>query len=172
MDIQYASSHLALAHSRYHGSPLQTLTFNMSKSHEMRLSIKSYPHVVSIQTRYADIDPQMHVNSIRMGEIFEEARCRFVRSIGFAIALGIERRLVAALNHTYLNEALYPGDLEVANGITKIGRTSWTIGQAAFQDGRCVALCDITIVGASATGPVPLADTHRQLLQKHGVDGL
>jgi acyl-CoA thioester hydrolase len=143
----------------------------MNKPHVMRLSLKSYPHVVLIQTRFADIDPQMHINSIRMAEIFEEARCRFTRSIGFAMALSIERRLVAALNHTYVSEALYPGDLEVANGVTKIGRTSWTIGQAAFQGSRCVALCDITIVGAGATGPVALADTHRELLQRHAVNG-
>jgi acyl-CoA thioester hydrolase len=141
----------------------------MNKPREIRLHLESYPHVVLIQTRFADIDLQMHINSIRIGEIFEEARFRFVGSIGFDVPLGVERRLVAALNHTYINEAIYPGDLHVANGIIKIGRTSWTIGQAAFQGGRCVALCDITIVRANATGPVALADAHRELLQKHAV---
>ena len=141
----------------------------MTKPDTSRLSIGSYPHTVLVQMRFADIDLQMHINSIRMGEIFEEARFRFIASINFDVNLRIERRLVAALNHTYVAEALYPGDLQVANGIAKVGRTSWTIGQAAFQGGRCVALCDITIVSANAMGPVALTDKQRELLQKHAL---
>ena len=143
----------------------------MTKPDLARFSTASYPHAVLIQTRFADIDLQMHINSIRMGEIFEEARFRFVASIDFDVRLGIKRQLVAALHHTHIAEALYPGDLQVANGIAKIGHTSWTIGQAAFQGEQCVALCDITIVGADATGPVALTSTQRELLQKHALKG-
>jgi acyl-CoA thioester hydrolase len=136
----------------------------MKKPADALLQLSTYPHVVRLQTRFADIDMQVHINSIRMAEIFEEARFRFVRDIKFTHIPGIERRLVAALNHTYLEEAHYPGDLEMGCGFAKIGRTSWTLAQAAFQKHRCVALCEITIVGANASGPAPLPESIRQPL--------
>ena len=139
----------------------------MNKPDPARLRIESYPHTVQMQTRFADIDLQMHINSIRMAEIFEEARFRFMSSVGLSVRLDLDRRLVAALNHTYFAEAQYPKDLHVGNAFIKLGRTSWTIGQAAFQSARCVALCDITIVGANAAGPVPISDVARALMRKH-----
>ena len=168
MPAQNPTAVLNLLLTRYYEPPNSHLyTGTMTKPAHSRFGIESHPNVVLIQTRFADTDLQMHINSIRMGEIFEEARFRFVPSIDFDVRLGIKRQLVAALNHAYIAEALYPDDLQVANGIAKVGRTSWTIGQAAFQGALCVALCDITIVGANAAGPVALDATQRELLQKH-----
>jgi hypothetical protein len=41
------------------------------------------------------------------------------------------------------------------------------IGQAAFQAGRCVALCDITVTGGHK-GALPFADDAEGLLAKYG----
>lgn len=141
----------------------------MKKPADALLHLSHYPHVIRLQTRFADIDMQVHINSIRMAEIFEEARFRFVRDIDFGDVPGLSRRLVAALNHTYLAEAHYPDDLDLGCGFAKIGRTSWTLAQAAFQKNRCVALCEITIVGANSSGPVPLPHDVRERLEKSRV---
>jgi hypothetical protein len=93
-----------------------------------------------------------------MAEIFEEARVRFILAIGIDFKIGENRRLVVSLNHTYHAEALYPQPIEIGNSVMATGRTSWTLGQAAFPNATCVALCDITVVNASGSGPTPIGD--------------
>jgi acyl-CoA thioester hydrolase len=141
----------------------------MSQSDPQRLRLAHYPYVTSMQTRVADVDWQKHVNSIRMAEIFEDARLRFTSSIGFHVQNSAARRLVVSLHHTYLAEVLYPQSLDVASAFVAVGRTSFTIGQAAFQGTRCVALCDIVIVNADGGGPSPLSEEARHLLGQHGL---
>jgi acyl-CoA thioester hydrolase len=122
-----------------------------------------------MQTRFADLDQQMHINSIRIGEIFEDARLRFSKAAGFEFTTDSARLLVAALNHIYLAEAQYPHPLEIASAYVAVGRTSWTIGQAAFQDSRCVALCDVTIVNTDSNGPAALSEDVRTRLRAYAL---
>jgi acyl-CoA thioester hydrolase len=140
----------------------------MQTYEDRRRMLEAYPHTVSIQTRFADVDPQMHINSIRLAEIFEEARLRFVAAVGYEFRPGAGRMLATAINHVYLGEVRYPGSVDVANAFIDVDSNRWVIGQAAFQADRCVALCDITVTGGRK-GALPFADEAQGLLAKYGL---
>lgn len=64
-------------------------------------------------------------------------------------ALGEQRTMrtvAASLNVSFLAEALYPLDATIGVGFTRFGRTSWTVVEAAFQEGRCLSVCEAVVV--------------------------
>ncbi|PKP95932.1 MAG: thioesterase, partial [Alphaproteobacteria bacterium HGW-Alphaproteobacteria-13] len=46
----------------------------------------------------------------------------------------------------YLAEGNFPDPVRIATGIGRIGTSSWTLVQAMFQNGRCIATCDTVVV--------------------------
>ena len=71
---------------------------------------------------------------------------------------------MATITIEFLREGRYPGSVEVASAVLRVGGSSYVLAQAAFQDGACVALADCVIVKASRDGPVPLTEAERALL--------
>src|SRR3546814_16264828 len=63
-----------------------------------------------------------------------------------------ERTMVAAVEINYLAEGNFPDPVRIATGIGRLGTSSWTIVQAMFQHGRCLATCD-TVVVCRPDGP-------------------
>lgn len=128
-----------------------------------RQSRAIYPHTFAIQTRYRDEDRLGHVNNIAVAAYYDEARSRFT---GAALKAATERvRIVTADSRvTYLAEVFHGEDVEIGSGILRIGSASWDIGQAMFQNGKCVGLCQTTLVQASETGAHPLGDSLRSAL--------
>ena len=53
--------------------------------------------------------------------------------------------LVAVLIGAGAGELPY-GLVQIATGIGRLGTSSWTIVQAMFQNGRCIATCDTVVV--------------------------
>lgn len=131
----------------------------------------AYPATVEIQTRYQDLDTLGHINNLAMGVILGEGRARFnfgMLSPQPDIAAG-ERWLIARVDTHYLAEAHFPDPVEVAVGVGRIGRTSWTIWSAAFQPGRCVALCDATVAVRDPHGAKMLPDALRAELERYRI---
>ena len=58
---------------------------------------------------------------------------------------------------------LYAGP-QVATGVARVGGSSFTLDQAAYQDETCVALAVCVMVKAVAGRPVPLTETERERL--------
>src|SRR3546814_14464855 len=54
--------------------------------------------------------------------------------------------MVAAVEINYLAEGNFPDPVRIATGIGRLGTSSWTIVQAMFQNGRCIATCDTVVV--------------------------
>ena len=44
------------------------------KPHPGRLAPAIYPHTIEVQTRFADVDPQFHLNNMRIVDLYQEAR--------------------------------------------------------------------------------------------------
>lgn len=136
----------------------------MARFDPARLNPASYPHSAPVETRFQDLDPLGHINNVAMGALFEQGRVRFNRS--FLIEHGRHhnpgvRWLVARVDINYLAEGSFPEPVLVANGIARIGTSSWTIQSAAFQHDRCIALCDTVLVYTDANGPAPLPELLR-----------
>lgn len=137
----------------------------MARPDPWRLAAENYPAAISLQTRFQDMDVNGHLNNVAFAALFESARVqinRRTRPLGERPAN--ERSMVAAVEINYLAEGAYPGDVEVVSGIGRIGTSSWTILQAMFQNGRCIATCDTVVVCRTDNQAKPLrADLANEL---------
>lgn len=133
-----------------------------------RLDPGSYALRIPILARYADVDPLWHINNVALAQYYEEARVsatmRLMDGQRIPSASG-ERILIAHQSIDYLREAGYPGTLEVAIGVLRVGHSSYTYGMAMFQEGSCVSISDAVLVYADASGPVGLPDHYRRRLE-------
>ncbi len=121
------------------------------------MATENYPVAISLQTRFQDMDVNGHLNNVAFAALFESARVqinRRTRPLGERPAN--ERSMVAAVEINYLEEGEYPGDVEVLSGIGRVGTSSWTILQAMFQNGRCIATCDTVVVCRTDNQAKPL----------------
>tara|TARA_R110001599_G_scaffold29407_2_gene100478 strand:+ start:12422 stop:12856 length:435 start_codon:yes stop_codon:yes gene_type:complete len=119
----------------------------MTRPEPWQLVAENYPVSVVMQTRFQDIDPNRHLNNVAFAALFENARVRLNRELRpWGDRPKNERSMVAAVTINYLREGQYPDDVEVSSGVSKIGRSSYVIAQAMFQNDRCIATCDSVIV--------------------------
>lgn len=136
-----------------------------------RFEREIYPHVFRLQTRYRDEDGLHHINNIAIAGFYDEARSRFTQ--GMFARLGGERgkiRIVTADSHVhYLAEVFHPDELEIRTGILRIGNASYQLGQALFQEGRCVGVCTTTFVFTTGAGSERIPDRVRSVLEELAV---
>lgn len=140
------------------------------KQDPKRLELSSYPHNFSFMPRFSDIDPQMHLNNVRIGELYQEARISFFRELGrlFSYTRPSESRtLVAHQAMDYLGEVGYPARLTIGVGVARVGSSSYELGLGMFQNDRCVGLSGTVLVYATAQGPAPIPAEFRAVLQQN-----
>ncbi|WP_439636371.1 acyl-CoA thioesterase [Oceanicaulis sp.] len=132
-----------------------------------RLTLETYPLVVSVPSRFQDLDPLGHINNVAIGAFYEEARGALNRK---AFSLDLRkankmRMVIADVHIAYLAEAFHPGDLVVGSGILRIGGSSYTIGQGLFQNGQCVGACESVLVNTDGKKPAPIPEEGRKALE-------
>lgn len=139
-----------------------------------RLLPASYPHHQHLETRFADMDVNGHLNNVAIARLFEEVRVRFNRA-GPVNPLSGEIRshyVVARVAIDYLAEGEYPAPVSIGYAVSRIGSSSFTVAMAAFQDGRCIALCDSVLVHRLPdSGPAPMPQALRERLEAHALRG-
>lgn len=136
----------------------------MAKPETWRTERAAYPFGGVITTRFQDLDPLGHINNVAMAAIFENGRVRFNHSLGLKTRANAgERWLIASVALDYLAEAHFPDDIEIASGIGCVGRTSWSILSAAFQNGACVATSEAVLVLTGPDGAIALPDEYRSV---------
>jgi acyl-CoA thioester hydrolase len=119
----------------------------MAKPEGWRLDAASYPVSAPFQTRFQDMDINGHLNNVAFAALFESARVVVNRVANpREDRPKNERTMVAAVTINYLAEGHFPGDVQIATGVGSIGTSSWTLVQAMFQSGRCIATCDTVVV--------------------------
>ena len=129
----------------------------MAKPESWRLDAAGYPVCEEYQTRFQDMDVNGHLNNVAFAALFESGRVllnRRVRPLDDRPAN--ERTMVAAVEINYLAEGNFPDPVRIATGIGRIGTSSWTIVQAMFQNGRCIATCDTVVVCRTDNQAKPL----------------
>jgi acyl-CoA thioester hydrolase len=119
----------------------------MAKPERWRLDAASYPVCEEFQTRFQDMDINGHLNNVAFAALFESGRVLLNRSVRpWDDRPANERTMVAAVEINYLAEGNFPDPVRIATGIGRIGTSSWSIVQAMFQNGRCIATCDTVVV--------------------------
>ena len=140
----------------------------MPKPESWRLDAASYPVHLDLQTRFQDMDINGHLNNVAFAALFESGRVLLNREIRpWEERPANERTMVAAVEINYLGEGNFPDPVEIATGIGRLGTSSWTIVQAMFQNGRCIATCDTVVVCRTDSAAKPLrAEMVRELEAK------
>jgi acyl-CoA thioester hydrolase len=124
----------------------------MAKPENWRLDPASYPSHVELQTRFQDMDINEHLNNVAFAALFENARVLVNRTVRpWVDRPENERTMIAAVEINYLREGRYPDPVLMCTGIGRVGTSSWTIEQAMFQTGICIATCD-TVVACRTDG--------------------
>ncbi|KPF66607.1 hypothetical protein IP88_12700 [alpha proteobacterium AAP81b] len=135
------------------------------KNDPRRRELANYHWSAAMETRFADMDVNGHLNNVAIARFFEETRIRFNWAL-FAGALeGRPRFLVGHVAVDYLAEGRYPAPVTMAYALAEIGRSSFRSAKAMFQDGRCIALCDTVLVHRGESGAAPLPEALRERLE-------
>lgn len=132
-----------------------------------RLDPAAYPVRAVVPSRFRDLDTLGHINNVAIGSFYEEGRAALNRT---AFPTEYRRKhsmrmLIVDVHIAYIAEAHYPGDIEVRAGISHVGRTSYTIALALFQNGVCVGTCETVLVNTDGENPAPLPEEGRKALE-------
>lgn len=118
--------------------------------------------------RYNDLDPNGHVNNVAVCTFFEDGRVMF-RDRHFKDQVGnvLTGFVLARYLIEYHRPLAFPGSVDVGTTIIRIGRSSYTFGQAVFREEECVATSEVVQVRVDPeTGrPIPLSDEFKALLE-------
>lgn len=142
----------------------------MNQMTERRPALADYPDHQTITTRVADMDGYGHLNAIRTGQYYENARASFYGPL-FG-GLPRSRMLVAELTMRYLREGFWPGDLIVGTGIVRIGRSSFHMGQGLFQNSQMIGTCTTVLVNTENGAPAPYGPAYRERLERFTIAGV
>ena len=123
-----------------------------------------YPFTHYTTTRFADVDPNQHLNNVALAAMMEDARVRFNLAIGNAIKIGERRAMVASIGMDYLAQGHFPDPVAVHCAVDAIGRSSWTVIQLLVQNAEPIAFARSVLVAIADDRPTPVADDYRALL--------
>ena len=131
-----------------------------------RLDRSSYVLGVDLPIFYGDLDPNNHVNNVAVGRFFEQGRIEAHRrlEIGRKIRQAGLNAYVVNVNTSYLAQIWWGQPLHVSTRIGRVGNSSFTEEQAAWQGDVCVALCETTAAVVKDGVPAPLPDSVRDAL--------
>ena len=105
----------------------------MARPDPAQLDPARYPFGNAVTTRFADLDPNGHINNVAMAAVFEDARLRFLTAVGMPKNTDGARFMVANVTIDYLAQAYYPQGLECHVGVLPGGRSSWSLRQLLLQ---------------------------------------
>ncbi len=120
----------------------------MTEPQELNLKTRdAYVSWTSATIRYSDLDPNGHVNNGAINAFFEDGRVQFRND--WMISLGDDFLAGFALvkfSVEYFKTLHYPGSVEIGTVVTKIGRTSYVLGQGIFNGDECIAVDEVVTV--------------------------
>src|SRR5712692_5688730 len=87
--------------------------------------------------RYNDTDRQGHVNNAVFATFFETGRVSFLYDAALALAAPGCEFVIARLAIDFRTELYFPGIVDIGTRVLRVGRSSFTLGQAVFTDERC-----------------------------------
>ena len=138
--------------------------------------LEDFPYRLSDNVRFADLDPNQHVNNAVYATYFETGRVTLMKDRSLGLVPEGLAWIMVRLDIHFRAELRWPGQIELGLGVTKLGRTSVTFEQVVFSEGRCVASAQsVTVLIDDLTRkPTPLTDGVIRNFQpwlKRGADG-
>ena len=125
----------------------------------------AYTHWVDERVRFCDTDAMGHTNNVALAAHIESGRVAYTYDL--MLRMRGEGRAITLrhLEVDYLREVRYPSLLRVGSRMLAVGRTSFTVGTAVFDDDGCVATSQGVLVAVGPDGPAPIEGAARALLE-------
>jgi acyl-CoA thioester hydrolase len=101
--------------------------------------LEDFPYRLADNVRYADLDPNQHVNNAVYATYFETGRVTLMKDRGYGLVPPGLTWIMVRLDIHFRAELRWPGAIEMGLGVSKFGRTSVTFDQVVFSEGKCVA---------------------------------
>ena len=120
--------------------------------------LEDFPYRLTDNVRFADLDPNQHVNNAVYATYFETGRVTLMKDKSYwQLPEGLNWIMVRLDIH-FRAELHWPGTIEMGLGVAKFGRTSVTFDQVVFSENVCVASAQsVTVLIDLATRkPTPL----------------
>ena len=120
--------------------------------------LEDFPYRLTDNVRFADLDPNQHVNNAVYATYFETGRVTLVKDRSYGLMPEGLGWIMVRLDIHFRAELRWPGTVEMGLGVSRFGRTSVTFDQVVFSQGRCVASAQaVTVLIDEATRrPTPL----------------
>jgi acyl-CoA thioester hydrolase len=122
--------------------------------------LEDFPFRQTDNVRYADLDPNHHVNNAVYATYFETGRVMLVKDRSYGLFPPGLGWMLVRLDIHFRAELRWPGSIEMGLGVSKFGRTSVTFDQVVFSEGTCVASAQsVTVLFDESTRkPTPLTE--------------
>jgi acyl-CoA thioester hydrolase len=101
--------------------------------------LEDFPYRLTDNVRFADLDPNQHVNNAVYATYFETGRVTLMKDRSFGLMPDGLAWIMVRLDIHFRAELRWPGTIEMGLGVAKFGRTSVTFDQVVFSAGKCVA---------------------------------
>jgi acyl-CoA thioester hydrolase len=120
--------------------------------------LEDFPFRVTDNVRYADLDPNQHVNNAVYATYFETGRVTLVKDRSYGLMPVGLAWVMVRLDMQFRSELHWPGTVEMGLGLVKFGRTSVTFDQVVFSNGKCVASAQSVsvLIDEATRKPTPL----------------
>jgi acyl-CoA thioester hydrolase len=137
--------------------------------------LEDFPYRLADNVRFADLDPNGHVNNATYASYFETGRVTLMKDRSYwQMPEGLGWVMVRLDMH-FRAELHWPGKIELGLGVVKFGRTSVSFDQVVFSEGKCVASARaITVLIDATRKPTPLTDEIKAKFKpwmRRGFDG-
>ena len=108
--------------------------------------LTDYPHRITDNVRFGDLDPQGHVNQAVFLTYFESGRVAMFRNEDLGIGVPGLTFVMVRMEVDYMKELHWPGSIDIGTGVAEFGRSSFKVSQAIFRNGACAATGRATLV--------------------------
>jgi len=120
--------------------------------------LEDFPYRLTDNVRFADLDPNEHVNNAVYATYFETGRVTLMKDQGYGLMPPGLAWIMVRLDIHFRAELRWPGTIEMGLGVAKFGRTSVTFDQVVFSGGTCVASAQSVsvLIDDNTRKPTPL----------------
>jgi acyl-CoA thioester hydrolase len=150
---------------------------NAPSTTDTMLRLEDFPYRLTDNVRYADLDPNQHVNNAVYATYFETGRVTLMKDHSFGLMPEGLAWMLVRLDIHFRAELRWPGTIELGLGVARFGRTSVTFDQVVFSQSKCVASAQSVnvLISEKTRKPTPLTAEIIENLQRwrrRGIDGI
>ena len=135
-----------------------------------RLEPHTYRFHLEMPSRFGDLDIRGHINNVSIVQYCEDVRVALQLEVfgdEIYVADSPTRVVVAQMTCHFTNEGTFPASIDAGVGVSRIGNTSYALAVGLFQNGRCIATQDASMVYVGRDGPLPLTPAIRARMEKY-----